>query len=99
MNAYLTQSSACRIIIPTAYREDYLLPLKTLSRNADPIPYLHSMTRAQAWSAEFDYSDFKNILRQMAACYAFEEDITQHKLLHPHEIRNLVDNSAANSQF
>jgi hypothetical protein len=35
----------------------------------------------------------------MAACYAFEEDVTQHKLLHPHEIRNLVDNSAANSQF
>jgi hypothetical protein len=87
MNAYLTQASACRIIIPTAYREDYLLPLKALSRNADPVPFLRSMTRAQAWSAAFDYADFQNAWQQMAACNAFADDITQHKLLHPHEIR------------
>ena len=87
MNAYLTQASACRIIIPTAYREDYLLPLKALSRNADPVPFLRSMTRAQAWSAAFDYSNFQNAWKQMVACNAFADDITQHKLLHPHEIR------------
>jgi hypothetical protein len=87
MNAYLTQASACRIIIPTAYREDYLLPLKALSRNADPVPFVRSMTRAQAWSAAFDYSNFQNTWQQMVACNAFADDITQHKLLHPHEIR------------
>ena len=87
MNAYLTQASACRIIIPTAYREDYLLPLKALSRNANPVPFLRSMARAQAWSAAFDYSNFKNAWKQMAACNAFADDITQHKLLHLHEIR------------
>ncbi|WP_420537390.1 Fic family protein [Ferrovum myxofaciens] len=94
MNAYLTQVSACRIIIPTAYREDYLLPLKALSRNTDPIPFVRSMTRTQAWSAAFDYSNFQNTWKQMAECNAFADDTDQHKLLHPHEIRNLVDKNA-----
>lgn len=93
MNAYLTQASACRIIIPTAYREDYLLPLKALSRNTDPIPFLRSMARAQAWSAAFDYSSFENTWNQMIACNAFADDISRHKLLHPHEVRALVDTS------
>ncbi len=99
MNAFLTQTSACRIIIPTAYREDYLLPLKALSRNADPVPFLRSMTRAQAWSAAFDYSNFQNTWKQMAACNAFADDITRNKLLHPHEIRSIVDNSEVNNKF
>jgi hypothetical protein len=99
MNAYLTQASVCRIIIPTAYREDYLLPLKALSRNGDPVPFLRSMTRAQDWSAAFDYSNFKNVWRLMAACNAFADDITLHKLLHPQEILNLIDNSIANNQL
>ena len=91
MNAYLTQESVCRIIIPTAYREDYLLPLKALSRNTDPIPFVRSMTRAQAWSAAFDYNNFENTWRQMATCNAFADDIAQHKLLHPREIRDFID--------
>jgi hypothetical protein len=93
MNAYLTQASACRIIIPTAYREDYLLPLKALSRNSDPVPFLRSMARAQAWSAAFDYANFKNTWKQMIECNAFADDITRHMLLHPHEIRNPADSS------
>lgn len=99
MNAYLTQASACRIIIPTAYREDYLLPLKALSRNTDPVPFLRSMSRAQAWSAAFNYFNFQNTWKQMAACNAFADDITQHKLLHPHEIRNFIDSNGANNEF
>jgi len=99
MNAYLTQAGACRIIIPTAFREDYLLPLKALSRNADAIPFLRSMSRAQAWSSAFDYSSFQNTWKQMATCNAFADDITQHKLLHPHEIRGLIDKKVHNNQF
>ncbi|MDO8350820.1 MAG: Fic family protein [Gallionella sp.] len=98
MNAYLTQASACRIIIPTSYREDYLLPLKALSRNDDPVPFLRSMIRAQAWSAAFDYSNFQNTWKQMAACHAFADDISRNKLLHPHEIRSLVDNNEVNNK-
>lgn len=95
MNAYLTQADACRIIVPTAFREDYLLPLKALSRNADAIPFLRSMGRAQAWSAAFDYSNFQNTWKLMAACNAFADDIHQHKLLHPHELHGFIDNTRA----
>ena len=94
MNAYLTQASSSRIIIPTAYREDYLLPLKALSRNADPVPFLRSMARAQAWSAAFDYSNFHKAWQQMVACNAFADDISRFKLLYPHEINKIVDNLA-----
>ena len=97
MNAYLTQASVCRIIIPTVYREDYLLPLKALSTNGDPVPFLRSMIRAQDWSSAFDYSDFKNVSKLMTACNAFAEDTRAHKLLHPQEICNLVDKSTPNN--
>lgn len=67
-------------------RKDYLLPLKALPRNIDPVPLLRSMARVQAWSAAFDYSNLQNIWKQMAACNTFADDITRHKLLHPQEI-------------
>jgi hypothetical protein len=41
--------------VPTVYREDYLLPLKTLSNNADAKPFMAATTRIQSWSAAFDY--------------------------------------------
>ncbi len=34
----------------------------------------------------------------MAACNAFADDINQHKLLHPHEIRGLIDKDVHNNQ-
>jgi hypothetical protein len=72
--------------------------LKALSKNTDPLPFLRSMIRAQAWSAAFDYANFQNTWKQMVACNAFADDITRNKLLHPHEIRSFVDHSAPNSE-
>jgi hypothetical protein len=86
MNAYLTQSSVCRIIIPTGYREDYLLPLKALSQNNDPTPFVRSMTRAWKWTAGFDYSDFQKLWEKLKACNAFTDNPYQYQLLDPHSI-------------
>ena len=86
MNAYLTQHSASRIIIPTAYREDYLLPLKALSQNNDPNPFIRSMTRAWRWTAGFDYSNFPNLWEKMKVCNAFTDNPSQYQLLDPHDI-------------
>jgi hypothetical protein len=86
MNAYLTQSSACRIIIPTGYREDYLLPLKALSQNNDPAPFVRSMTRAWNWTAGFDYSDFPKLWEKMKSCNAFTDSPSQYQLLDPRDI-------------
>jgi hypothetical protein len=86
MNAYLTQKSASRIIIPTAYREDYLLPLKALSQNNDPDPFIRSMTRAWRWTTGFDYSNFPNLWEKMKACNAFTDNPSRYRLLDPHDI-------------
>ena len=83
MNAFLSQAAICRIIIPTAYREDYLLPLKAISLNNNPIPFIRSMTRAQKWSAGFDYADFTKLWEKMTICNAFTDNPTQFRLLDP----------------
>jgi fido (protein-threonine AMPylation protein) len=86
MNAYLTQSHACRIIIPTAYREDYLLPLKALSQNANPEPFVRAMTRAWYWTAGFDYSDVAALRNKLNDCNAFAENLVQYRLLDPTDL-------------
>jgi hypothetical protein len=84
MNCMLSAAGQTRIIVPTVYREDYLLPLKRLSNHADAAPYLRAMTRIQAWTAAFDYSLPRPALYQaMKQCNAFEEDLRNYRLLFP----------------
>ncbi len=71
MNVVLSAAGLARIIVPTVYREDYLLPLKALSNNADAIPFVAAMTRIQSWSAAFDHGVPRDQLSpRMAACHA-----------------------------
>jgi len=84
MNSYLSHDGLSRIMIPTVFREDYLLPLKALSNNSDPAPYLSAMIRAQRWSASFNYTIPRDQVRTaMAACNAFQEDLRRYKLSNP----------------
>lgn len=84
MNCALTAAGISRIIIPTVYREDYLLPLKALSHNNDAQPFLQAMTRIHAWSAAFDYGQPRSVLRQaLTRCNAFQEDLRRYRLLFP----------------
>jgi hypothetical protein len=84
MNCMLSAQSLSRIIIPTVYREDYLLPLKALSHNTIVEPLISSLSRVQRWSAAFDYSLPRPQLREaLARCNAFQEDLRSYKLLFP----------------
>lgn len=84
MNSFLSRNGLSRIMIPTVFREDYLLPLKALSNNCDPIPFLSAMIRAQRWSAAFDYIRPRDqVHAAMAACNAFQEDLRRYKLINP----------------
>lgn len=84
MNCVLGAERLSRIIIPTIYREDYLLPLKALSHNQDAAPLVASMTRIQRWSAAFDYGWPRPRLRDaLTRCNAFQEDLRSYKLLFP----------------
>jgi Fic family protein len=84
MNCVLSAAGLSRIIVPTVYREDYLLPLKALSSNADAKPFVAAMTRIQSWSAAFDYGVARDQLSAgFAACHAFEEDLKSYRLVFP----------------
>lgn len=84
MNCVLSAERLSRIIIPTVYREDYLLPLKALSHNRDAAPLVATMTRTQRWSAAFDYHATRPELREaMRRCNAFEENLRDYQLVFP----------------
>lgn len=84
MNCVLSAEQKSRIIIPTIYREDYLLPLKALSHHRDAEPLLASLIRIQRWSAAFDYALPRPELREsLARCNAFQEDLRHYRLVFP----------------
>jgi hypothetical protein len=84
MNCMLSAQKLSRIMIPTVYREDYLLPLKALSHRREPQPLIAALSRIQRWSAAFDYSRPRSELcEQLSRCNAFQEDLRNYKLLFP----------------
>lgn len=84
MNCVLSAAGLSRIIVPTVYREDYLLPLKSLSNHADAMPYIRAMTRAHAWTAAFDYTRPRPELHEaLKRSNAFEEDLKNYRLVFP----------------
>ena len=84
MNCWLSAARQCRIIVPTVFREDYLLSLKALSHNADASGYIRAMRLSQAWTAELDFeSGLPQLDAQLQRCNAKEDDVTQHRLLSP----------------
>jgi hypothetical protein len=84
MNCMLSAHRLSRIMIPTAYREDYLLPLQALSHHREPQPLIAALSRVQRWSAAFDYAQPRSDLReQLSRCNAFQDGLRNYKLLFP----------------
>ena len=73
MNAELIRQKESRIIIPTVFREDYLLTLRRLTRQSDPEPYVKMLCKAQAFTASIDYSTYSACLQQFKYSNAFLE--------------------------
>lgn len=73
MNAELVHAEQSRIIIPTVFREDYLLTLRRLTREGDPNPYIRMLQRAQSFTASLDFSEYQHCLEQLRKCNAFLE--------------------------
>lgn len=84
MNCFLSSQAHARIIVPTLFREDYLLALKALTHQADATAYIRAMRLCQAWSTELDYAnDVAQMNRQLEACNAKKEDTRLFRLLSP----------------
>lgn len=78
MNAELAKAHYKRIIIPTIYREDYLLALRKLSRQQIPDAYVRMLDRAQAFSAWLKTHDFAYTTQQLQLSRAFSEPEVGH---------------------
>ena len=73
MNAELVSAGLRRILIPTVYREDYLLALRALSRQRTAEPYIKMVDRAHRFSARVDFSSYDAAHDVLARANAFQE--------------------------
>ncbi|MDR1610172.1 MAG: Fic family protein [Candidatus Symbiothrix sp.] len=73
MNAELTKGNQTRIIVPTVFREDYILSLRKLSRGKDPSTLIKVMERLQLFSDNLFGDDFDELNDYLKKCDAFEE--------------------------
>ncbi len=73
MNAELVKGDQSRIIVPTVFREDYILALRKLTRHKDPMAYINVMTKLHQFSDNLYGTDFTELKDYLAACNAYEE--------------------------
>ncbi|MGM9847697.1 MAG: Fic family protein [Muribaculaceae bacterium] len=73
MNAELVRADQSRIIVPTVFREDYILALRKLTRHKDPMTYINVMTKLHQFSDNLYGSDFSELKQYLADCNAYEE--------------------------
>ena len=73
MNAELIAGGQERLIIPTAYRVDYLGGLKSLSQTGNPTPVIRMLDHAQRYTAAIDWRDLKTAQAMLIETGAFSE--------------------------
>jgi len=73
MNAELVYGGSSKIIIPTVYRDDYMLALRKLTRQRDPKVYVRTMDRASAFSHWLNPEDWDTMHAQLKSCNAYKE--------------------------
>jgi hypothetical protein len=73
MNAELVASDQERIIIPTAYRTDYLGALKAFSQNGRTDPLIRMLEVAQSYTHRIDWSTMDSARADLAATNAFDD--------------------------
>ena len=82
MNAELSATDTARIIVPTVFREDYLLALRKLSRNGRPDTYASVMERLQRFSASIPCTDFDAAKQFLQEANAFSDAESAHLNFH-----------------
>jgi Fic family protein len=73
MNAELVAAGEERIVIPTAYRQDYLTALRALSRTSTAAPLPRMLEYAQRYTHAIDWSDFDAARSVLDRTGAFDE--------------------------
>jgi fido (protein-threonine AMPylation protein)/uncharacterized protein (UPF0297 family) len=73
MNAELVNKDQSKIIIPTVYRDDYLLTLKKLTNQKDPGAYVEMLSRAHMFSSNLNFSNYDDLHNYLESHNAFKE--------------------------
>ena len=73
MNAELVHGATSNIIIPTVYRDDYMLALRRLTRQSDPSVFVRMMDRTSEFSHWLDPEDWDKLYAQLESAKAFKE--------------------------
>jgi len=71
MNAELISGNRRRIIIPTVYRDDYLLALRAMTRQSNPVPLTRTLDYAQEFTARINFVDLPDALVELREANAF----------------------------
>lgn len=71
MNAELAAGGETRILIPTAFRNEYLSGLRAMTHNREPGPLTRVLDFAQRYSAQLDLSTRESARRVLEATNAF----------------------------
>ncbi len=73
MNAELVVAGETRIIIPTVYRNNYLMALRAMSQNALAGALLRALDFAQRYTAAVDFSDLPGVRAMLDRTHAFAD--------------------------
>ncbi len=73
MNAELVHTQQSKIIIPTVYRDDYLLTLKKLTNRKEPNSYVEMLTNAHDFSSNLFFEDYDTLYNYLLSHNAFYE--------------------------
>ncbi len=73
MNAELVKQGQSKIIIPTVYREDYMLALRKLTRQQDPSPYVSMLMKAYVFSSGIAGDNRDAMEKLLVTSNAFKE--------------------------
>ena len=78
MNAELFRGGQSRIVVPTVFREDYILALRKLTRSKEPNTYIRVMEKLHKFSDNLYGDDFDELNNYLAECNAYEEPEKAH---------------------
>lgn len=73
MNAELARAGLSRIIVPTVYRDDYLLALRALSRSNNPAPLIRAMDYIQQFTARLPMTSYEDAISALTTAHAFQD--------------------------
>ncbi len=85
MNIELKKEGLSRIILPTAFRDDYLQALRALSRSQNPTPLIKAMDFIQKYTTRLKMSSYQEAIHILTNSNAFSESDEKRLILPQNE--------------